>query len=226
MASLRHSLDSLAIATEEARAMLARRVRELGGLVLLGGTAAAAISLASWSVRDPSLSHAIEGPVRNLLGRPGAIASDLLMQLIGLASIAFLLPIAVWGWRFVTHRRLDRERLRAALWLLGVLAAAGFASCLPASRAWPLPSGLGGLAGDFMLRIPLRSGSCQVGAGWRLPPCVHPVRLHLLLLLPDSACRRGSSRMTRMRQATAFARLTASSRWAGSFTLSSACTPG
>ena len=42
----------------------------------------------------------------------GAIVADLLMQLFGLASIALVLPIAVWGWRLATHRALDRERLR------------------------------------------------------------------------------------------------------------------
>src|SRR5262249_18184804 len=35
-----------------------------------------------------------------------------------------------------------------------IVAAAGFASCLPASRAWPLPTGLGGVIGDALLRIP------------------------------------------------------------------------
>ncbi len=163
MPVLRHGLDAIAILTEEARAILARRLRELGGLLLIAGSAAIALALASWSVRDPSLSHAIEGPVRNLLGRSGAIASDLLMQLIGLASIALLLPIAVWGWRLMTHRRLDRERLRLLLWLFGVATAAAFASCLPVSRAWPLPSGLGGLAGDFILRIPASLGLLS---GW------------------------------------------------------------
>ena len=29
-----------------------------------------------------------------------------------------------------------------------------FASCLPASKAWPLPTGLGGVIGDAMLRVP------------------------------------------------------------------------
>src|SRR5262249_11872498 len=36
----------------------------------------------------------------------------------------------------------------------GVLAAAAFASALPTTRAWPLPTGLGGVVGDAFLRIP------------------------------------------------------------------------
>ena len=58
------------------------------------------------------------------------------------------------GLALLTHRPLDRERTRAVLWIVGALAAAGFASCLPASKAWPLPTGLGGVIGDALLRVP------------------------------------------------------------------------
>ncbi len=40
------------------------------------------------------------------------------------------------------------------LWLFGAVLAAAFASCLPRSAHWPLPSGLGGVIGDAMLRLP------------------------------------------------------------------------
>src|SRR5204863_6627103 len=93
-------------------------------------------------------------PVRNMLGLGGAISADLLMQLFGITTIALLFPVASWGWRLVTHRPLDRERTRLVLWLAGAFAAAGFASCLPSSKAWPLPTGLGGVVGDAFLRAP------------------------------------------------------------------------
>ena len=95
----------------------------------------AALALATWSVHDPSLSHATDAPVHNLLGRPGAIAADLMMQLLGLGSLALLLPIAVWGYRLLGHRPLSRERLRVVFWLFGAVLAAAFASCLPRSSA-------------------------------------------------------------------------------------------
>ncbi|HEX2215712.1 MAG TPA: DNA translocase FtsK, partial [Xanthobacteraceae bacterium] len=76
-----------------------------------------------------------------------------LMQVLGLAAIALLLPPAIWGWRLLCNRALDRERLRLALWPAGVLMAAMFASCLPATPAWPLPAALGGLTGDALLRV-------------------------------------------------------------------------
>jgi S-DNA-T family DNA segregation ATPase FtsK/SpoIIIE len=154
MPAMRHSFHVAAFLPDDIRSAIARRVREIGGVALIVLTAALAAALGSWSVQDPSLSHATAAPVRNLLGVPGAIAADLLMQLVGVASLALVLPIAVWGWRLVTHRPLDRERLRLILWSAGVIAAAAFASCLPTSAAWPLPTGLGGVVGDALLRLP------------------------------------------------------------------------
>jgi S-DNA-T family DNA segregation ATPase FtsK/SpoIIIE len=133
---------------------LRRRLREAAGVTLLGLTAAAVIALATWSVRDPSLSHATSAPVRNLLGMPGAITADLLMQLIGLASIALIVPVAAWGWRLTSHAQLARELLRMSFWLAGALLATGFAACLPRTPSWPLPTGLGGVVGDLVLRVP------------------------------------------------------------------------
>ena len=42
----------------------------------------------------------------------------------------------------------------AILWVAGTFAAAGFASCLAPSKSWPLPTGLGGVVGDSLLRAP------------------------------------------------------------------------
>ncbi len=137
---------------DDLRALIHRRLRELAGLVLIGAVAAAAAALATWSVKDPSFSHATSEPVRNLLGEPGAIAADLAMQLFGLATIALLLPVAAWGWRLFTHRPLDRMRWRLPAWLFGVIAAAAFASCLARTAQWPLPTGLGGVIGDAVVR--------------------------------------------------------------------------
>jgi S-DNA-T family DNA segregation ATPase FtsK/SpoIIIE len=125
-----------------------------GGFALLLLVACGAAALATWSVQDPSLSHATNAPVRNLLGVPGAVAADLLMQLWGAASIALLFPVAAWGWRLTSRRPIERERLRLVLWVVGALSAAAFASCFPATPRWPLPSGLGGVIGDGLLRVP------------------------------------------------------------------------
>src|SRR6202048_2783040 len=100
------------------RDALARRLRELGGWSVIGLPGAAAAALMTWSVSDPSLSHATSRAIRNIVGYPGAIGADLLMQILGLGAIMLILPVAVWGWRMLTHRSFDREALRLGCWVL------------------------------------------------------------------------------------------------------------
>ncbi|KAB0268086.1 DNA translocase FtsK [Microvirga brassicacearum] len=142
------SYDGLASAL---RAFVARRAQELIGLSLLAVAGLVAASLATWSVDDPSLNNATDSPIRNLLGWPGAIVADLAMQIVGLGSIAALLPLAVWGWRLMKSGELGRRQLRIALWIIGAGAATALASAMPATDRWPLPSGLGGVVGDAIL---------------------------------------------------------------------------
>src|SRR3981081_664409 len=136
------------------RDALARRLRELAGLSLLSLSGVAAAALMTWSVQDPSLSHATSRSIRNIVGYPGAIGADLLMQILGLGAIMLILPIAIWGWRMLTHRTFDREALRIACWILCTVIAAGLASCWPHGGSWPLPTGLGGVVGDALVRAP------------------------------------------------------------------------
>ena len=136
------------------RDALARRLRELAGLSLIALAGVAAAALMTWSVQDPSLSHATSRAIRNIVGYPGAIGADLLMQILGLGAIMLILPVAVWGWRMLTHRSFDREALRIGCWILCMVISAGFASCWPHGGAWPLPTGLGGVVGDALVRAP------------------------------------------------------------------------
>src|SRR6201999_447126 len=136
------------------REALFRRLRELTGLGLLAFAGGAAAALMTWSGQDPSLSHATSRPIRNIAGYAGAIGADLLMQILGLGAIMLVLTIAVWGWRMLTHRAFDREAVRLGCWILCTVLAAGFASCWPHGGAWPLPSGLGGVIGDALVRAP------------------------------------------------------------------------
>jgi hypothetical protein len=116
-----------------------RRAAEISGLCALFGVAGLCLALLTWSVSDPSLNHATNARVHNLLGAPGAIAADLVMQFVGLASAALLTPPAFWGWRLLTRRRLERPRLKIGLYLSGVIAAAALASLLPTPAAAASP---------------------------------------------------------------------------------------
>src|SRR4030088_189022 len=130
------------------REALARRLRELGGLSLIALSGVAAAALMTWSVQDPSLSHATSRAIRNIVGYPGAIGADLLMQILGLGAIMLILPIAVWGWRMLTHRTVDREALRIACWILCTVISAGFFPRRGHGGGWPRPAGLRAGGGD------------------------------------------------------------------------------
>ncbi len=132
------------------RDFIHRRAAEMAGLAILATVIALLVALASWSVDDPSLNNATDGAVRNLMGMPGAIFADLLMQLLGLGVVGLLLPPFAWALKLLRTRSLGRFALRVVLWLLGAVAAAAVASALPPSSRWPLPSGLGGVVGDTL----------------------------------------------------------------------------
>ncbi|HEY1474179.1 MAG TPA: DNA translocase FtsK [Pseudolabrys sp.] len=153
MPAIDRSLDALAFVSEHFRDILRRRFSELAGLALITLALLGAIALASWSVQDPSLSHATQTPIRNLLGFPGAIFADLAMQLLGLAGVMLLAPEMLLGWRLLSHRPVG-EKWRGLLWILATFLAAAFVSTLPRVGSWPLPTGLGGVFGDALLRAP------------------------------------------------------------------------
>jgi DNA segregation ATPase FtsK/SpoIIIE, S-DNA-T family len=154
MAAIERVIPLVSHLPQSIRDALTRRLRELTGLGLITLSGVASAALMTWSVLDPSLSHATSRPIRNILGYPGAIGADMLMQILGLGAIMLILPIAVWGWRMLTHRTFDREALRLGCWILCTAIAAGFASCWTHGGGWPLPTGLGGVVGDALVRAP------------------------------------------------------------------------
>ena len=150
------SASALESIPEPVKYFVAKRAAELAGLMLLAFVGAMSLALLTWSALDPSIDHATGAPVRNLMGRPGAIAADLVTQILGVGSVAMLVPLAFWGCRLLFHRRLGSLRKRIALWIVGALLVAAFASSLPVTDRWPLPTGLGGVAGDLVVGLPRR----------------------------------------------------------------------
>ena len=123
------------------------------GFFLLTACAAVSVSLLTWSAADPSLSRATSGAARNLLGPPGAVLSDLTMQMLGLAGVFVLLPPLFWALQLLTAERPPSLRGKLVLAPLAVLFIAGALSSLPKVQAWPLHHGYGGLLGDLGLGL-------------------------------------------------------------------------
>ena len=89
-------------------------------------------ALASWQVDDPSFSYATSKPVANWLGFPGAVMADISFQVLGLGIIAFLVPLAVWGWSFVRRRVPAHMGLRLIAWIAATVLSTGVLAFLPA----------------------------------------------------------------------------------------------
>jgi DNA segregation ATPase FtsK/SpoIIIE, S-DNA-T family len=151
MASADPSLDVVTFIADYLRDIAHRRLQELAGLALFAFALMGTIALATWSVDDPSFSHATHEPIKNLLGYPGAIFSDLAMQLFGLASVFLVAPEVLLGWRLLRHQT-QGGKWRDLMWIIVTLAAAACAATWPVIGSWPLPTGLGGVIGDTLLR--------------------------------------------------------------------------
>jgi S-DNA-T family DNA segregation ATPase FtsK/SpoIIIE len=126
----------------------------LGSIMLISGLFCL-VSLLSHSVLDPSWNVASAGEVGNLLGRPGAGISDLMLQIMGWAAGGPVVGLIIWG--IILMRRASVQRsvsLTVLRWMCAVIGTAGFAaaaSALPVPNAWPFAVGLGGALGDFTL---------------------------------------------------------------------------
>ncbi|WP_199223157.1 DNA translocase FtsK [Oricola cellulosilytica] len=159
-------------------ALFRRQIEILNGLALWGTAAFALFSLATWNAGDPSWSFAVDAPVRNAMGYPGAVFADLAMQFFGVASLPVLLPLVFHGLARVRGLPWSYPLRRLAIWPLAALLSAAAVGCLPLTENWALPTGLGGVTGDMVLRVPgMLTGGYP--AGWLLVAC-------FLVLLPAS----------------------------------------
>ncbi len=138
------------------------------GVAMLVASAAMIASLMTWRVDDPSLSFATSAPARNILGLPGAIVADLVMQFFGLAAIALVLTAVTIGWSLLRLRPLRHPLSQSAAAVFGILLTSFALASLPVFGRWPLPVGLGGVIGDVLLRIPEAIVGGPLSAGIRV----------------------------------------------------------
>ncbi|MBL8906744.1 MAG: DNA translocase FtsK 4TM domain-containing protein [Rhizobiales bacterium] len=132
------------------RRFLRNRLYELVALVMFAAIVAVALSLATWSIADPSFNHAVDATPGNLLGYPGAVIADELMQLLGLGVLFAIAVPAAWAARLLGHQPVYRPIRSVFVFVVAVFLGAGFMSGLPAPANWALAAGLGGNAGDIV----------------------------------------------------------------------------
>jgi DNA segregation ATPase FtsK/SpoIIIE, S-DNA-T family len=131
-----------------------RQLLRLSGVAMISGAAFATAALATWNIGDPSLNHATGNDVVNAMGPFGAIIADILTQFFGVAALPALLPMAAFGLTLARGRDHGSNRLRGLYWVLMIVIGCAALACLSRPATWPLPSGLGGLTGDLVMKIP------------------------------------------------------------------------
>ena len=148
---------------EGAAAAMRRRLTQGGGLALVAAAALLASALVTADPKDPSFNTAVDGPVANALGRLGAVAADLLLQMFGLAAGLATLVVFTWGLLLLARA----QSLSAWAWRLALLpfAVVGWgmaAAALPLTAA-SMPAGAGGALGKLLLAAAMRALPPELG---------------------------------------------------------------
>ncbi|VAV95529.1 DNA translocase FtsK [hydrothermal vent metagenome] len=130
------------------RVFFINRMLEAFGLVLLGVLLVLTVALATWSANDPSWNNAVSSAPSNLLGYPGAVVSDQLIQYFGLAVLLVIAIPIVWAMGLFSHQVTKKPFKRGLFFILAIVMLASVLSLLPNPSSWVLGSGLGGAVGD------------------------------------------------------------------------------
>ena len=119
----------------------------LGAVALLLATLMIAVALASYHSGDPSINTAAGGPVRNLMGAPGALVADLLFAILG-PAVALMLPLGlVFSSRLWRDVPIGRWARMTRTTLIGVALMASAFAFISSESVLTLPGGWGGIIG-------------------------------------------------------------------------------
>ena len=167
------------------RAFLGGHAAEITGLLLALAGLALLIALATYDSHDPSLNTASSRETRNLVGRPGALLSDLLLQSFGFAAILPGLTLLVWAWRLVSRRGMGSVAIRLAALLAAIPAAAAALASFSTQGTvpWPTLAGPGGASGRLLADMTLHLGHRLAGPLGEILIWAGGVGLALLLVV-------------------------------------------
>jgi S-DNA-T family DNA segregation ATPase FtsK/SpoIIIE len=150
-----------------------RRLNEVLGLALLTAAVLLLLALVSYTPGDPSLntvggfsSDQTLRPVHNWAGRLGASVSDLLLQLLGVASLVLPLMLGRLGICWLRSRAQGSPAAKTIGLTLWVLAAPAALALIPAHLLWrgalPVEGILGRLMADAAVMLLNYPGACVV----------------------------------------------------------------
>ncbi len=140
--------DALLPERVEAR-LLGLSARSAGGF-MLAATGYVWLSLLTWSVNDPSLTHPSGAGTGNAGGPVGAILSDITLQMLGFGTVVCLFAPMMWAFELLRNESVDGFRSKAVFYPVSILLLAGAVSMLPVLPGWPLHHAMGGMLGDLV----------------------------------------------------------------------------
>jgi S-DNA-T family DNA segregation ATPase FtsK/SpoIIIE len=156
------------LASPEVRTVILRRLGEIGGIFMAAAGVALLVALATYHPLDPSLNTSTTQSARNLLGAPGAVVADTMLQGFGLAGALPGVALLAWAWRIGARGGQGfglAGRLAALLGAIPAMAAALASVPGPNGSAllWPVGAGLGGAAGRVLSSAVLGAGRDMLG---------------------------------------------------------------
>jgi len=136
-----------------------RRLNELIGFLVLIVAAFLVLALASYSPLDPSLNTAASAigghPAHNWVGMFGALISDVILQLLGIAGILVPVFLTVYSIRWFRSRPIQSPAVKTVGALALLVSVAALLGLLPWSFRWkgalPAEGLLGRIVADAMI---------------------------------------------------------------------------
>ena len=138
---------------------LTRRAIDIAALSCVTAATLMAAAVLSFHPGDPSWNQAIAGEAANMLGRPGAVIADALLQTLGLAAAAPILILLTWGVRILLGHELPHASRRVFLMVLGLLAVTMGMSVFSLPADTPYVSSAGGALGTVLQPVLLRAST-------------------------------------------------------------------
>lgn len=133
-----------------------RRAFTRVGMRVLGGGLIALAAVLGWALYDyspthPSLNTATTHPTLTLLGAPGAIVADVLIQSFGLGAAGLVLIIVAWGGCFLAGGAVTWMWLRLMAGLSSLFLWGFVLAWSPRPAMWTLETDPGGAVGRLLL---------------------------------------------------------------------------
>ncbi len=172
-----------AFASPELRGLFRQRFGQLGAVGVALAALVLLVALGTYNPHDPSLNTATARAPTNLLGVPGAIASDALLQYFGAAGALPVLAMLAWAYRLAGSRPV-RLGVRMVFMVLALPVLAAVLAAIPLPLAWPAGAGPGGAVGLLLADHAAATGRGMFGAagGWAVLGLGSVLALLLLVL--------------------------------------------